>query len=275
MKKYYELKLLGICFFLLVNGNVFAQKETDSISDNDGIADTAQLEKMIQNPVASMVSIPFQNNLDFNDTNKETMNIQPVLPFKMGKVSLILRTIVPLISAPDPSGVYKKSKGIGNISSALLFTPTKAGKLIWAIGPTFTWSTVTHGLGSEKTLLAPSALALYQNNGWTVGTLVQNSWDIAGPSSAPDVNLGYAQVFVVKNLPKGWYVNTAPIMTADWNAPSDKRWSVPLGAGFGKLSKINKLPINWQIGYYGYVAHPTGAHSQLRMQATLILPMLY
>lgn len=276
---YYKLRLLGICFSLFIGGNAFAQKKVvDDVNIIDSVdvsVSEAALEKAIQNPVASMVSMPFQNNLDFNETNTNTLNVQPVLPFKMGGISLILRTIMPVISAPDATGVYKRNKGIGNISSAFLFTPTKSGKLVWALGPTFTWSTLTHGIGSEKTLLAPSGLLLYQNKGWTIGTLIQNSWSIAGPSNAPDVNLGYAQVFIVKNLKKGWYVNTAPIMTANWNAPGDSRWTIPLGAGFGKLSRINKLPINWQVGYYGFVEHPTGASSQLRMQVVFILPKLY
>lgn len=274
MKSLLKFKVLLLACLLLVTLKGYSQEtKSEPVSEQ---AEQEKLAKAIQNPVASMVSIPFQNNLDFNDENTNTLNIQPVLPFTLGEnVSLIARTIVPVISAPYPGVGGAKNKGIGNISSALLFTPAKPGKLIWAVGPTFTFGTLTQGLGTSKFSLAPSVLFLYQNNGWTIGTLAQNSWSVAGPSDAPDVNLFYTQIFVVKNLKNGWYVNSAPIITANWEADSDHRWTVPLGAGFGKLSRINKLPVNWQIGYYAFLDHPAGASGQLRLQLQFILPKLY
>ena len=275
MKSIYEkLNFIVLCVFILSSFQIFCQSE-DSIqpTSNDD-----ELAAAIQNPVASLVSIPFQNNLDFNDRNTNTLNIQPVFPFNLGeKVSLVARTIIPVVSASlySESSPNAKIKGIGNISSALFLTPAKPGKLIWAVGPTLTFGTVTQGVGTNKFSIAPSGLLLYQNSGLTIGTIIQNSWSVAGPSDAADVNLFYSQIFIVKNLKKGWYVNTAPIITANWEADSSHRWTVPLGAGFGKLSKINKLPVNWQVGYYGYIEHPTGAKSQLRFQVVFILPKLY
>jgi hypothetical protein len=42
-------------------------------------------------------------------------------------------------------------------------------------------------------------------------------------------------LFLVRQLGGGWYVNSAPIITADWTADSEDRWIVPLGAGGGKV----------------------------------------
>ena len=87
------------------------------------------------------------------------------------------------------------------------------------------------------------------------------------------MNFFYSQVFVTKNLQKGWYVNSAPIITANWEAPSGEQWTIPLGAGIGKLIRLGKLPINAQAGYYVNVEKPTGGpDSQLRVQATLLFP---
>jgi hypothetical protein len=237
----------------------------------------SDLGNAIQNPVADIVSIPFQNNLDFNDVNKNTLNIQPVLPFAITEnVNLIFRNIIPVISGPDLSSPFGgKTSGIGNISTAMLFTPAKPGKIIWAVGPTLTWGSVTPGLGFEKFALAPSALGLYQNNGWTIGVIAQNSWSVAGPSDSADINLFYAQIFIVKNLANGWYVNSAPIITANWEAPSGSQWNVPLGAGFGRLFRVNKLPINAQIGWYSYLTSADDSSGQLRFQLQFILPKLY
>jgi hypothetical protein len=65
----------------------------------DGLAQTAQ------NPVANVISLPFQNNTNFNvgplEKTQNILNIQPVIPFSLGKNwNLITRTILPVISQP-------------------------------------------------------------------------------------------------------------------------------------------------------------------------------
>lgn len=269
----YSLKISKLIFLICFNFFCFfAVFSQEAQPEGEG-----NLANDVQNPVANIVSIPFQNNLDFNDVNRNTLNVQPVLPFGITEnVNLIFRNIIPVISGPDLTSPFGgKTSGIGNISTAMLFTPAKPGKIIWAVGPTLTWGSVTPGLGFEKFALAPSALGLYQNNGWTIGVIAQNSWSVAGPSDAADVNLFYAQIFVVKNVANGWYINSAPIITANWEAPSGNQWNIPLGAGFGRLFRVNKLPINAQIGWYSYLTSADGASGQLRFQLQFILPKLY
>ncbi len=229
------------------------------------------LEKKIQNPIANLVSLPFQNNTDFNDGgNTNVLNIQPVTPFGLGdNMNLIVRTIVPIISAP---GIPDRQNGVGNIILSGFFTPVTDSKLIWGIGPAVQFGTLTDGLGTKKTSLAPGAVLLYQNNGWTIGGIFQNFWGVAG--DGPKYNLFYCQVFAVKSLVNGWYINSAPIITANWEADDDK-WTIPVGAGVGRLIKAGKLPINCQVGYYHYLENPTNASGQLRVQVVMILPKFY
>jgi len=267
-----RIKKIVLLFLLTFSVSLtFAQEKETSTSD---------LEKQIQNPVASIVSIPFQFNWDqYSGTNHATLNVQPVLPFSLGKGgNIISRTIIPTTTMPNPntpdwSG--GKMKGIGNIVQAFFWTPAKAGKFIWAVGPTFNFPTVTANMGTEKFAIAPAIFALYQNNGWSFGGIFENFWGVAGNSAAPDFNLFYTQVFITKSFKSKWYINTAPIITANWEAEKSKRWTVPLGLGIGKLSMVNKLPVNWKVSWYGYVEHPAGAHSQVQFQMTFILPTLY
>ena len=67
-------------------------------------AQEGDLEKQIQNPVANLISLPFQNNIDTGigdfDRTRNTLNIQPVYPVSLGNASLIVRTIVPIITQP-------------------------------------------------------------------------------------------------------------------------------------------------------------------------------
>jgi hypothetical protein len=67
--------------------------------------DQADLAKAAQNPVAAMISLPFQNNTLFgvgpDDDVANVLNIQPVIPVTIGDWNLINRTIVPVIYLPD------------------------------------------------------------------------------------------------------------------------------------------------------------------------------
>ena len=64
--------------------------------------DPDELAKKLQNPVAALISVPFQFNWDTNlgpdeDENQVEMIAQPVLPFALtNKWNLISRTLVPV-----------------------------------------------------------------------------------------------------------------------------------------------------------------------------------
>lgn len=61
-----------------------------------------ELAKLAQNPIANLISVPFQNNTNFNfgleEKNQNILSIQPVVPVTLSKDwNLITRTILPLI----------------------------------------------------------------------------------------------------------------------------------------------------------------------------------
>jgi hypothetical protein len=63
------------------------------------------LQKASQNPIADLVSVPFQSNTNFNsgpfNRTQEILNIQPVVPMHLNADwNVISRTIIPLISSP-------------------------------------------------------------------------------------------------------------------------------------------------------------------------------
>ena len=73
------------------------------------------------------------------------------------------------------------------------------------------------------------------------------------------------------NLGSGWFVGTAPILTANWNTGGEK-WTLPVGAQAGRLIKIGgKLPVNLLIGvYYNALRPEFGATLQLRTQIAVV-----
>jgi hypothetical protein len=109
---------------------------------------------------------------------------------------------------------------------------------------------------------------------WTFGILANNAWSFAGKKDSTDVNHMLLNLFIVRQLGKGWYVNSAPIITADWTADKGQHWIVPVGAGGGKLIFLGgKLPVNIQTQiYYNVVKPDFGPEWQWRFQLQILLP---
>ena len=60
----------------------FSSTRAQEVSD-------AELAKATQNPIANLISVPFQNNTDFDighqDKVRNILNIQPVIPFRLNE----------------------------------------------------------------------------------------------------------------------------------------------------------------------------------------------
>jgi len=242
---------------------------------------TEELQKAAQNPVADMISIPLQNNFNFNVGPKNEMqyvgNIQPVIPIKLTEEwNLITRTILPIINQPSPAPGVSSNFGLGDLNPTFFLSPGKPGALIWGVGPTFTLPTATDtALGSGKWSMGPAAVVLTMQGPWVLGVLANQQWSVAGDSDRRSVSQLLIQPFVNYNLPDGWYLTSSPIITANWMADSGNQWTVPLGGGFGKLWRVGKvgLPVNTQLSAYYNIEKPQGAADwSLRFQVQVLLP---
>ena len=104
------------------------------------------------------------------------------------------------------------------------------------------------------------------------GALINNQWSVAGWGNQ-DVNQMPLQPFVNFNLPDGWYLTSSPILTANWEADSGEKWTVPVGGGVGELFKLGNLPINTSLQAYYNAERPKNASDwQLRFQVQFLLP---
>jgi hypothetical protein len=254
--------ILSLVFFLLLTA---------------GAQDKAsELSKEVANPLADIISLPFQNNLNGNygtyNRNLNVLNIQPVFPFLDGK--LITRTIFPVVRIPDftqEKGTY--SSGLSDIVFTAFYSIEGKGPMM-GIGPVLEIPTGGAERGTQKWSAGPSFLILVDPGDWTLGALVNNTWSFAGNDDREDVNHMMFNLFIVRQLGNGWYVNSAPIITADWTAESGDKWIVPVGAGGGKLVFLGgKLPVNLQTQMYYNVVRPDfGPEWQWRFQLQVILP---
>src|SRR5262245_42998750 len=236
------------------------------------------LAKQSQNPIADLVSVPFQSNTNFHtgpfNRVQEVLNIQPVIPLHINAYwNLISRNIVPLISQPNPFG-YGNTNGIGDITQEFFVSPTHPGPLIWGVGPVFTVPSATGPLlGQGKVLLGPTVVLLTTPGHWVIGVLANNQWSVGGNPLTPRVNPFLTLPFINYNMEHGWFLTSAPIITANWLAAPGERWTVPVGGGFGRIFKLGDQPVSASIAAYYNVERPTGAPTwQLRTFLSLLFP---
>lgn len=255
-------KLLSIsltAFALLFLASIsFAQEHEKTQEEWE--AEEAALAKATQNPLAAMYSLPFQNNTTFGmgeyNRAQNILNIQPVIPVGLGdRVNLINRIIIPVISQPS-STEDKSTTGVGDIIYTAWFSPTKASKITWGIGPVMQIPTASEAneFGTREFGVGPSLVALTTLDKWVAGFVIHNIWTFGDVSESKFL----FQYFVNYNLPDAWYLVSGPILTANWNAAEGQQWIVPFGGGAGKVFRIGNLPINANAHVYYNAVRPDG-----------------
>jgi hypothetical protein len=242
--------------------------------------DNAELAKKLSNPVAALISVPFQLNYDQDigpddDGHRYTLNIQPVVPISISENwNVISRTIVPVISQDDIFPDAGSQSGLGNITQSLFFSPKKptAGGLIWGVGPAFLIPTASDDLlGPDKWGLGPTGVALKQQGPWTYGALANHIWSVAGDNDVADVNSTIIQPFLSYTTPTAWTYTLNSESTYDWEV---KQWSIPVNGMVSKVTKVGSqlLSIGGGVRYYAHSTDTGPEGFGARLFVTLLFP---
>ncbi|MFV0513375.1 MAG: transporter [Jhaorihella sp.] len=235
------------------------------------------LAKALANPIASLISVPFQYNFDDNlgvgDTgHRSTLNVQPVIPISLGpNWNLISRTIVPLIWQKDVTPGTSQS-GIGDIVQSFFFSPAEPtkGGVTWGVGPVFLLPTATNNLGANQFAAGITGVALRQSGPWTYGILANHMWDVGGSGSVP-ISTTFAQPFVSYTTPTAWSFTLQAEATYDWKTDQA---SVPIGAMVTKVVKIGNQRVSVGGGLRYWAEGPNNGPEgvAVRLIATLLFP---
>jgi hypothetical protein len=241
--------------------------------------DTADLTQQVQNPVAKLISVPFQNNSNFgvgpNGGVQDVLNIEPIVPFKVtDNWNVVTRTIIPLIHQPGLAPGVGNTSGLGDILFTPFLSPAKTDSIIWGIGPAFQFASANKDIfGQGKFATGLSAAALTIQGHWVIGGLVNDLVSVAGVSYRKNVHQMLVQPFVDYNFSHGWYLTSSPIVTADWKASSGNRWTVPLGGGIGKIFSLGNQHMNAGLQAFDDVVHAHEAGNwTLRVELQLLFP---
>ena len=237
------------------------------------------LAKKLSNPIASLISVPFQFNYDHgygpDDGDKATLNIQPVIPFAINEDwNVISRTILPVTWQNDIAGPSGTQFGLGDTTQSFFFSPSKPTEsgIIWGAGPAFLIPTATDEfLGTGKWGAGPTAVVLKQEGPWTVGMLGNHIWSFAGQSDRADVSSTFLQPFISYTTKDAWTFSLNTESTYDWEANA---WSVPINFTVAKLITIDKQPISLTAGIRYWADAPDNGPNGLgfRVALTFLFP---
>ena len=253
-----------------------------------------ELAKQTQNPIASLISVPFQGNWDFGlgarDATGSTLNFQPVIPFAINpSFNIVLRVIMPLTSQPAPgwdaaadtpgtvasqpaaNGAQRYS-GLGDVLTTAFFSPSHPGRIIWGVGPALLLPTATNpALGGEKFAVGPSVVVLTQPGKWTLGLLGNQLWSTSGAKDRASVNQIYLQPFANYNLGGGLAVGASMEVSGNWKA--QEQWNAPLLFSISKVTLLGKQPVQFAVAAGPTVVNPSeGASWRFRLAATFLFP---
>jgi hypothetical protein len=266
---------VGLTFAVMLNAMDMGSQGT---KEQGGEAGLQALATKALNPVAKMISVPFQNNFNYgvgpDDVTKYMLNVQPVVPFVLNEDwNLITRTIIPFVSQKSAGPGMSSIHGMGDINPTLWLSPAKGNHLFWGIGPTFTMPTGTSTeLTSGQFSLGPSAVWMWTPGKWMLGTVANHQWSVGGWSDQ-NVSSTYIQPMIIYHLPDGWYLASVPNIRANWDADSSDRWTIPVGGGVGRVLKVGKQAMNFQLQSFYNVEKPEHeADWQLRFQIQFLFP---
>jgi hypothetical protein len=215
-----------------------------------------------------------------------TTQIMPVMSFQLTEdIKYIFRPVVPIHHWEVPTGFTTNDgnppnpslpPGNGNITGVDFESKTELGDIvlwnafatndmvkppnIYGFGVTVMLDTATDDtFGTGKHSMGPMGLAVHVGDPgeFIYGAIVQHWWDVAGDDDRSDVNLtniqylGFYRVDDETNIGIG-----GPNITANWEADSDDRWTIPVGIAWNTTTKIGPLPVKIGVELYKYIESP-------------------
>jgi hypothetical protein len=253
-----------------------------AVPDGDASSATTTNEELamkLANPVADLVSLPFQFNYQRgigpeDDGTRYLLNVQPVIPFNLNDDWLVIsRTIVPVVHQDDIFPGAGSQTGLGDIVQSFFFSPAQpVDGWVLGAGPVLLLPTATDDLlGLEQWGAGPTGVALRQDGPWTYGALVNHIWSFEGPAGRADVNATFLQPFVAYTTKDAWTFTLQTESTYNWES---SEWDVPIALIASKVTMIGDQPVSIGAGVRYWAESSSGGPEGIgfRINFTLLFP---
>lgn len=260
---------------LVVIGSGIISTATWAQSNSAGADDLA---KKLANPIAALISVPFEYTWEtkagLNETgDKNYLTLKPVVPFSINQEwDLISRTVMPLVKQTDITPGTSQS-GIGDVTQSFFFSPKAptSNGLIWGVGPIISIPSNETGLSSKQWGTGPTGVVLKQSGTYTLGMLAFNLYGIGhADAGMPKLNNLFLQPFVTKQLGQGLSISSNLESSYDWTG---NQWTVPLNLSVAQVMKIGDQPVSFSLGARYFIEKSDMApHWGIRAAATFLFP---
>lgn len=254
------MRKVYFCINLIITINCYSQLASDTTQENTKPVNELELANTLQNPIAHLVNLQYQNNFEFkvglqNDF-RYILNIQPLIPFHIGeKWSIITRSIIPVISqigSSDPSG----KTGISDFVLNTYLSPKKS-PLVWGVGPSILFPVATNQSFGTKQWAAGFTIALLKQFGsFRIAAIPHHLWTIERNDPSRNINLTFIRSYIT-------YVNKSKTTFGifsedirDWRAGT---WNIGITPTIGQLTKLINHYVDLSVGIKYYVVAPKQA----------------
>ncbi|MCL2919239.1 hypothetical protein [Shewanella litorisediminis] len=259
---------------------------------NFAVADTDDVDKIareLANPNTTLGSLSF--NFDYityegdlpnaDDQGNFQVSFQPILPIPISAgTNLYIRPNFQFISDRPiydaGSNDFRDADfGMGDIGFDVALGHSFSNGIVLAGGIVGTMDTATEKeLGNDQWLLGPELAVGYVQKWGVVGLLVTHQWDIGGANDK-DTSITGGQYFYTFNLGQGWQISASPSWSYNNEADSGNKFTLPLGIGVAKTTKLGNTPIKFGFQYWNYIqnADPFGPEQQFRFTVTPVVPL--
>lgn len=275
MKKNYLF--LAVVVALFSSTEVLAQDKSTKSSETEMTA--SEVAKKLANPVANIASLPIESDIDFGigafNGTRNTISLEPVVPFQLSKDwGLITRLVLPFVQQYNITGVGTKQVGLTDAQVSAFFAPISKSNspFIYGFGPIFNLPIGTSDmLSTKKWGVGPSAVGLYQNNGWTLGLMMNQVWSFAGDKNRQDISQMFAEPFVGYHWKSGAGLTIIGEYTNEWKTKTDY---MTMQASLSGITAIGKQKIRLFVGPRVTLFGPSAMRSKFGWNCGVTLPFL-
>lgn len=306
-KSWYEaMEELGSAQLSLNSGSQVVQQPPEANAGGGGsvLGNPDEIARQSNNPLGgdfilwlNFVNFDVQQGDITNQSRYKTTHLlQPVIPIRTPQIGenwiFVNRPTVLTIydqevpERPNPTDPdtfsFDNRAGFGDMEYFALLgtsTPTESGwwadnfgkgDTVMAGGFTTRWPTGKSSLSENVYAAGPAATAAYVGQDWTFAFLFQHWWDYADQNDADDFNFSRLQLFYFKSFPGGWQIGGSPKITADWDADSDDRWTVPIGLAGFKTVLIGDTPVKFGLEFRPSLTRPNRFGTDFQVEFTII-----
>lgn len=243
-----------------------------AVSAQDNCDAACQAARDAQDPLAPIRGVLTDNTLGYgpkSSNDSYNYQLQPVYSIEGEQGNIILRGVIQYVGVPTGAG--GRNSGLGDTILQGFWVPGNQDGFKFGYGPQVSLDTKENqALGGPGNGVGLALVGFGFAGDLSFGGIVSH---LEGEDNF-SVSTIQPIIYYNMDLFGGSYVGYNNSINYNWSGTSNNKWTVPLGATFGKtfLTKSG-LAIDTSVGAYKQVTRPSGSNdTQFKFALSFILP---